>query len=211
MLALVGLACLLLAFSFNLSLELFHDDDAEEVIRWDNAALSFVASFRRPVLNQVFIDITALGSTAIVTLIALIFFVVFTLLRDRWSVLQLLTAAAGAGILSKLFKLYWERPRPTIVPRLVDAAGYSFPSGHSLGAAALYMTFLLMVLKYFHRPREWVALTLLTLLVIGLVAFSRVYLGVHYPSDVFSGTCLGMAWALLVAGAIGAWKSRASW
>src|SRR5262249_2922736 len=110
-----------------------------EVAELDRRILAAFAAIRRPWLNTVAIDLTALGP---LTLIAFFTFGGFALLLtsgDRRGALQLLAASAGTAVLIKLAKAWVERPRPE-GGWLVDAFGYSFPSGHSLASAAVYLT-----------------------------------------------------------------------
>jgi undecaprenyl-diphosphatase len=110
------------------------------------------------------------------------------------------TASPGAGVLILLTKGFIERARPTVVPGLVDISGFSYPSGHSLAAAAMYLTIGILVARPLTTVPSRLLVVGLLSLVIGLIALSRVYLGVHYPSDIVSGVALGSAWALLLAG-----------
>jgi undecaprenyl-diphosphatase len=82
----------------------------------------------------------------------------------------------------------------------VQVSGFSYPSGYSLASASPYLTIAILAVRYFPTTKARVLLLGLTITVISLVCVSRVYLGVHYPSDVVSGTSLGVAWALLLAG-----------
>ncbi len=190
---------LFLKFAHNV---LYDADDRSWIENWDNIILLIIAKFRSITLTAIMIDITALGSVTLIAMIATVFFVAFYLLRDFSGIFQLALAAVGAGFWTWIFKDFAERPRPMIVPQLVYVSGYSFPSGHSLAAAALYFTFATMAAKHFRSWKHALALQVLAALVISFVAFSRVYLGVHYPSDVVSGALFGTAWAYFVAGAI---------
>lgn len=185
---------------------LYDSEDMAWIQRWDNAALLFVSAHRSGALTTAMIDITALGSITIVALIAFIFLVVFYLLRDKFGILQLALASVGAGFWTWAFKHFVERPRPTIIAQLVAVTGNSFPSGHALASATLYFTFATMAGKHFESWRRALALQALAAIGILGVAFSRVYLGVHYPSDVLSGALFGAAWAYFLAGAV-AWAS----
>ncbi len=195
----LGLAGVFLKFAHNV---LYDSDDRSWIQNWDNIILLTIANFRSVTLTATMIDITALGSITLIGMIAAVFFVAFYLLRDFAGIVQLALAAVGAGFWTWIFKDFAERPRPTIIPQLVYVSGYSFPSGHSLAAAALYFTFATMAAKHFKSWKHALALQFLAALVISCVAISRVYLGVHYPSDVLSGALFGTAWAYFVAGAI---------
>ncbi len=181
---------------------LYDAEDRSWIQHWDNVVLLFIAEHRSGPVTASLIDITALGSVTIVSLIGFVFLTVFYLLRDKCGILQLVLASFGAGFWTWAFKSFVERPRPTIVTQLVEVTGHSFPSGHSLAAAALYFTFATMAGKHFGSWPRALALQGLAALVIVSVAFSRVYLGVHYPSDVISGALFGAAWAYLVAGLV---------
>ena len=125
--------------------------------------------------------------------------IAFLLLR-RWKRpaddIALLVIAAGSAVLPIVVKLIVARPRPTI-GALSHLTSLSFPSEHTTQAAAIYLTIAVMLSK--GLPRGWRALAMVLAITIGLgVAWSRVYLGAHYPTDVAAGLLLGWSWALLV-------------
>jgi len=145
-------------------------------------------------------DVTALGSGVILGFVTLVT-VVFLLIRSDYRTAVILTAAvAGGGILSSLLKDAFERPRPDLVPLEMQVTTLSFPSGHAMASAATYLA-LAALLAEEERSRMlsvfWVAVALFLTVAIG---FSRVYLGVHWPTDVLAGWAGGAAWALLVWG-----------
>jgi len=185
---------------------LFDIEDRGWIQYWDNRILVLISELRTGVLTSGMIDITALGSITIVVLITIVFFIISYMLKDYLGILQLGIASLGAGFWTWTFKHFVERPRPTIVSQLVSVSGHSFPSGHSLTAAALYFTFAIMLGQRMISWKHSVTLQFLASLIIICVAISRVYLGAHYPSDVLSGALFGAAWAYFVAGTI-AWKN----
>ena len=110
--------------------------------------------------------------------------------------IALVVIAAGSAALPWLVKLIVARPRPTF-EHLQQLSSLSFPSEHTTQAAAIYLTIAILLSKGLNRGlRELVIV--LALLIAVVVAWSRVYLGVHYPSDVAAGLILGWSWALLV-------------
>ena len=170
---------------------------------FDAAVAGWLRARRTPEATMAAIDLTALGSSALVTLVTLVCCALFALRRDARAVAQIAVASAGAGLLTRLVKAHFERARPADLPPLVQALGYSFPSGHTVMATALYLTFAVLALRVFRRPRERAAVFAIALLVIAIVGATRVYLGVHHPSDVLAGLAVGSAWACLLAALIG--------
>jgi undecaprenyl-diphosphatase len=193
---LAGAAVLLLWFVSELSGELFEPDPAPNlVVRIDRSILVAVSHWRRPWLNPMAVDFTALGGPTLLTLFTLLVLAVALVHGQRHTARHLLVASIGAALLNIGLKQFWTRPRPTEVSRLVQTAGYSFPSGHSMGSAAMLTTFAILSWQYVSSPAQRVAIMIVAGLLIALIGTSRVYLGVHYPSDVAAGIALGVAWA----------------
>ncbi|MHB9145509.1 MAG: phosphatase PAP2 family protein [Symbiobacteriia bacterium] len=124
--------------------------------------------------------------------------------RLRWGALLLEVDLVGAWLLSEILKDIFRRPRPEVL-RLAEAAGYSFPSGHSTVSFAFYgfLSFLLWQIARYNRPapsrRGLVAASAVASLLVLLIGWSRVYLGVHYPTDVIAGFATGGLWATICA------------
>lgn len=174
----------------------------------DSSILTAVLKTRRPWLSGVAVDLTALGSTTLVVLITVVGVSVFFSLKDRLAASQLLINSVGAGIWTIITKNFIERSRPENIASLVQVSGFSYPSGHSLASASLYLTMAILAVRYLPTTTARVLLLGLASGVILLVCVSRVYLGVHYPSDVASGASLGVAWALLLAGSFSVLERR---
>lgn len=145
-----------------------------------------------------FVDLSTLGSLAMVTSICVVSSVLFFLTRDALAALHLILIAVGGFQIGAWSKRLIERPRPNIIPKLVQVGGQSFPSGHAVTAAAIYLTLAILASRHFQSHGARVIIFILAGAIISVVAFSRLYLGVHYPSDVLSGVFLGSAWALLM-------------
>lgn len=154
-------------------------------------------------------DLTALGGTAFLTLLTLGVFGYLRIVgrrRDAWVVA---VGVLGALLWSLALKEVFARPRPALVPHASIVYTASFPSGHSTLAAATYLT-LGMVLAHVHRGGRLRAYLLGSMILLAvLVGVSRVYVGVHWPTDVLAGWTLGAAWAVLCWTAAHAWRHRA--
>jgi undecaprenyl-diphosphatase len=142
------------------------------------------------------IDVTALGGTGVLAIILLIV-VGYLALEGRYDAIALIVVAtAGGGLLSELLKWWFARKRPEIVPHLVNVGSASFPSGHSLLAVVTYLTLGAVLARFVPRRRSRTYCIVVSLLLALLIGLSRVYLGVHYPTDVLAGWSAGLAWAL---------------
>jgi undecaprenyl-diphosphatase len=148
-------------------------------------------------LHEMGRDITALGGIAVLTL--MIGSVAgFLLLRRLYGAAVFLLAATSGGLVaSTLLKLVFERERPSIVPHLSYVSSHSFPSGHSLLAAVIYLTLGALLMRVVEGQALKAYFLLVALMLTVLVGVSRVYLGVHYPTDVLAGWAAGLAWAVL--------------
>jgi len=144
------------------------------------------------------IDITALGSTMLISLVSLVAFIFLWMVRDRRGAAQIALAAGGGGICVEILKRVVQRPRQTTIPPLVHFHGFSFPSGHALTTTATYAMLGAIACSYVQDRRIRRVIRLICAAVIALVAISRIYLGAHYPSDVAGGILIGLAWFLLI-------------
>ena len=180
----------------------------EHLARWDPDVLRWVVDHRTDFLTELARPTTWLGSGWVVTaLVAVV--VVFLAATHKWALAGFLVAVtAGTGLLVQLVKDLVGRHRPPPVERLVDAGGAAFPSGHTAQAIACFGA-LAFVAWRLGTPRRvlGVALTVVALIVVG-VGWSRVYLGVHWPSDVLGGWLLGATALLVAVGVFLAWERR---
>ena len=167
----------------------------------DGAILLAIASARRSWLTIAAVDLTALGSITVIALLSIFVLVALLILRDRTGALQLLSASTGAAIWTAISKNLMERSRPATLPALIEVSGFSYPSGHSLAASSVYLTIAILVCAHVRSTRLRVAVIGMAGFIVVLIGWSRIYLGVHYPSDVAAGVALGGSWAFLLAGA----------
>jgi undecaprenyl-diphosphatase len=141
-------------------------------------------------------DLTALGGLGVLTLISLAV-VGFLVLQGKRRTALLVAVAVGGGILvSTLTKLGFDRPRPDLVPHATRVHTASFPSGHAMMAAVTYLTLGALLARAQPHLRLKLYLIGLAVTLTVLVGLSRIYLGVHWPTDVLAGWTLGAAWAL---------------
>lgn len=142
-------------------------------------------------------DITSLGSSAVLVLITAATIVYLLLIRRPATALLIFVAVAGGQVLSSLLKLGVDRPRPELVSHLVNETSLSFPSGHAMLSAVTYLTLGSLAASFLPGRVTKIYVLSLAVLVTLLVGVSRIYLGVHWPSDVLAGWCAGFAWAML--------------
>lgn len=158
-----------------------------------NPAIPIHAKWLLPAMQ----DITALGGITIVTIVGLSTAGYF-ILRKKYHLMVFLLLSAGGGAWTiSLLKDYFQRPRPSIVPHLQAAMQTSFPSGHSMFSAIVYLTLSAVLAKTTQSYRLKTYYLSIGLFLTIMVGFSRVYLGVHYPTDVLAGWCIGAIWAAL--------------
>jgi undecaprenyl-diphosphatase len=150
-----------------------------------------------PWLEEGVRDLTALGSIVVLTLLTIAVLGFLLIDGKRATALYVLVAVGGGALLSTLAKTLFARPRPELVAHLVEVTSYSFPSGHATSSAVTYLTLGVLLASAQRRKRIKAYLIGVALTLTLLVGTSRVYLGVHWPTDVLAGWALGAAWAML--------------
>jgi undecaprenyl-diphosphatase len=141
-------------------------------------------------------DFTSLGGIGVLTFIALAAFG-FLLLQGQFRAgVLLIMSVAGGGILSTVLKLGFARPRPDLVAHQTHTITSSFPSGHALVAAVTYLTLGVLLARVQPNLLLKAYLLLLSVVLTVIIGCSRVYLGVHWPTDVLAGWAGGAVWAL---------------
>jgi undecaprenyl-diphosphatase len=139
-------------------------------------------------------DVTALGGFAVLTLLTTAAVGYLALARRFLMLAFLMLASIGGTALSMLLKGVFARPRPDVVPHLVQVSSPSFPSGHSMLSAVIYLTLGTLLARVVTGYRFKVYIVTVALCASFLVGLTRVYLGVHYPSDVLAGWIVGLTW-----------------
>jgi undecaprenyl-diphosphatase len=160
-----------------------------------------------PWLADVGRDLTALGGVAALCLVTAAVAGYLLICRKCGALLLLLAATLGGLGLSSVLKGVFDRPRPTVVPHLSYVSTTSFPSGHSMLSAVVYLTLGSLLARLVVQRRLKAYVLGVALLLTFLVGVSRVYMGVHYPTDVLAGWSAGLAWALL-CGLVARWLQQ---
>jgi undecaprenyl-diphosphatase len=155
-----------------------------------------LAPIGSPAFQEAVSDVSALGGTTVLALVTVI--TVGFLALDGKSHMAYFAAGSVAGgmVAAALLKEIFQRPRPEIVPHIAYAANSSFPSGHSMMSAVTYLTLGALLARSQERKRLKAYLLLLAAFLTFLIGLSRVYLGVHWPTDVLAGWTAGAVWAM---------------
>ncbi len=177
------------------------DGGARRFDEWLLVALRSPGDLSDPIgpkwFEEMMRDITALGGTAMLTLGVLAVTGFLALTRKTHAAITVLVSVVSGMVLSQAIKWAYARPRPELVPHGMETYSASFPSGHSMMAAVVYLTLGALLARHQAQPRMKVYVLVVAGLLTVLVGISRVYLGVHWPTDVLAGWCLGAAWAIL--------------
>ncbi|MET0287742.1 MAG: phosphatase PAP2 family protein [Polyangiales bacterium] len=195
-LLLLAFAAAGLATFMELADEIVDDDD---LLAFDRGVLTYLRGWRTPMLTMRAVDLTAIGSVTVLSLVSLCTFVGLLRLGDRRGALQFVLTMVGVMLWTFLTKTWFARERPEMAHRLLEVSGYSFPSGHSSGTSALMVGMAMVFMPHLRTlaNRVWLLSSCCAFAL--LIGFTRMYLGVHYPSDVASGLAFGSSWALLIA------------
>ncbi|WP_082236034.1 phosphatase PAP2 family protein [Halobacillus massiliensis] len=176
-----------------------------------DAAAARVASESPAWLTTAMGWITEAGSVTLITIFTIIMFfcLLFFIPLSKWTAVYLAVAMVGISALTKVLKLFFSRERPELLAEY-DGTGYSFPSGHTSGASVFYGFMIYVVLiSPLKKPLKWVINTCLVLLIF-LISFSRVFLNVHYFTDVIGGLTIGLSWLVICIAALEIilWRQR---
>lgn len=191
---LIFFALVVFVLGTNFFVELTEEVQGETIDAFDNSVTDYVTSFRTPGLNSFFQFVTDLGDVyayLVATTLAALFF--FFKLKNKKFILQLLGVLILSALANIGLKRAFDRARPTI-EHLVVVETLSYPSGHAMSAMAFYGFLIYLVFKI--KMQRWlrILLTIVFAALIFLIGLSRIYLGVHFPSDVLGGFIAGLIW-----------------
>jgi membrane-associated phospholipid phosphatase len=170
--------------------------------RLDSRVVHWFADRRSPVMDFVMMEVTTLGNGLVLTMIVGIVSLFLWLTNHRWSVYILIVGVMGGQVINNILKGMFGRPRPDTIEPVADVLTLSFPSGHAMSAIIAYggVAYLVGRLEPTARLRRatWVTAAAMVM----AIGISRIYLGVHYPSDVLAGFIAGAAWLVFVAASV---------
>ena len=182
----------------------------DPLARWDVRFAHWLALKRSDLGTEFFRVITFLGSPAFALAVSAVVCVVLYRRRLLVQAALLPLVLAGAEFLNLALKLAFHRPRPEVAFVSIDT--YSFPSGHAMVSSAAYGALAYIAWPYLRSSRQRVLLLVGTAVFVGLICFSRLYLGVHYLSDVLAGAAGGVFWLSVSVAVLTIWGERlASW
>lgn len=179
---------------FVIFLAIAEDVFEQEIFEFDSVVYKFLVNNRNEVLNNFFKIITQFGS-AIVLIIITILCVIF--IRDKKYKILVPANLVTIAIINIVLKNFFLRPRPDEL-RLIEETGYSFPSGHAMASTAFYGLLIYIVHEKVENKILRNTICIMLGLLILLISISRIYVGVHYTSDVIAGTCFSIAYLILI-------------
>jgi membrane-associated phospholipid phosphatase len=191
----IGLSLLFL-FCLYVQIELVHDVFADGDTGFDSSMFALARQFTSPAMTRVMRAVSFLGSEEYLVVAPALVALIFAFYRHlQWHGLRVLLICFTSSLLNQFLKHYYERPRPSL--GLQQASGLSFPSGHAMIGGAFYGLIIYIIWATVQSRRwRWI-LSLFFTLIILLVGFSRIYLRVHYATDVLAGYLIGLLWLLL--------------
>lgn len=162
---------------------------------WDTSVLLWINSHASPAFDTFFVALTQLGGVRVVVAVTLVLTLYLIIKKQYLRAAFVVVSIGGAALLGAVFKAVFERTRPDLWEWLIHETSFSFPSGHATASMALALTIIVLMWR-----TKWRVITLIAggvyVLAIGL---SRLYLGVHFPTDILGGWLLSLGWVSLVA------------
>ncbi|MDB4876624.1 MAG: Phosphoesterase PA-phosphatase related [Gemmatimonadetes bacterium] len=163
--------------------------------QFDDTVMHWMADHQSKAIQTAMVEITSLGTGVVVGMIVLVAGMFLWLNHHRHSAILLIAATLGGIVLDNLLKVGFNRPRPKVFEWGTYALSSSFPSGHAMSSVIVYGTVAYLAARLQQNLASRVLTMTIAALMIGAICFSRLYLGVHYPSDVLAGLVIGLAWA----------------
>ena len=162
---------------------------------FDDTAMKFMGAHQVPWVTRAMVELTSLGTGIVVAMIVAVAALFLWLYDYKNSSTLLLVTTLGGLLLNNVLKLGFDRPRPEFFAWGAHVVSSSFPSGHAMSAAIVYPTVAYLAARVQKSLLARTATLMAAALLVLLISVSRVYLGVHYPSDVAAGVVVGLAWS----------------
>lgn len=207
---LIAVMLVVFIFGLNIFLELAEALQDQQLEPYDRSIQQWIIGFRDPGLTPTIAFITDLGDRWAYLVVIGIMGIILLLRKKWWLVGQVLFVAGLSALATIVLKNEYQRQRPPI-EHLVEIGGMSFPSGHSLSAMAFYGFVIYLLFRFVRSTAIKVSLSVLCILLILVIGLSRIYLGVHYPTDVAAGFAGGIIWAsfcIILFNLIELWRKR---
>ncbi len=190
----IAVALLLFVASISLFVSIADEVGEGDSLAYDRATLLFINHYFSPYLDVVMVVGTDLGGVIGVSIISLITAALLTYKKVWRKLVFFVSSVGGAVALNVILKGIFARERPNLFDRLVTETSFSFPSGHAMASSILSVSIVVLLWKTKWRVPT-IVLAVIFMLFIG---FSRLYLGVHYPTDILAGWSVSIAWAVTV-------------
>lgn len=192
----IFIALIIVVGGINLFIDLTESMHSDGLVAYDSKVTEFVTSFRNPGLTQFMQAITHVGDLYGYIVLTFICTVAFYLIFRNWRyVLEMIFVLAISGLSNSALKQVINRARPD-VEHLVSVATLSYPSGHAMSAISFYGFLIYLIYNIRMKAVFKISLIVLFSLMIFLIGVSRIYLGVHFPSDVAGGYIAGLIWVI---------------
>ena len=192
----IGLVFSILAL---LGMAEFHEKiDGPFLTRVDQLGMQIIHAHDSEMLTRLALELSWIGSPKVFVVAVGLISIAMWRMKLKEDAVVLFVAIISAGVLDVALKLHFRRLRPDVPWALAQEHSFSFPSGHSVGAVVLYGMVTYLLWKHLHALWQRVVVITLSILLIGGIGASRVYIGVHYPTDVAAGYLVGLFWLLTV-------------
>lgn len=167
---------------------------ANKVVQFDSTIITFVQGFENSALTIVMKIFTFIGDTnSVIVLSILVIIFLYVVLKHRVELILFIAAIIGSALLNQLLKYSFQRARPEL-HRLIEIDSYSFPSGHAMNAFTVYTIISFLLWRHIPSRTGRTILIIISAIMIITIGISRIYLGVHYPSDIIAGYFASGCW-----------------
>ncbi|RLQ95254.1 phosphatase PAP2 family protein [Falsibacillus albus] len=176
--------------------EIADDYQDQEIRHFDSIIIEGIQNHVSPFWTHIMLGVTLLGSVKWIVILTSMTVMLLFLFKHRLLAVYVAVSISCGGLFNWLLKWIFKRERPDIEP-IIQEQGYSFPSGHSMGSFIFYGTLAFILFKLYKQKWAKIFGALLAIFLVFFIGISRIYLGVHYPSDIVGGFTAGAAWTTI--------------